>query len=401
MRALRIAWIVDEHPAPTETFVAGPLRRLRDTGHRIDVFARHRRDTSNGTHDGVRDWSPPGSWARRLGVAVPAWLRWAGSDPRGALRGMDPVRFRDLAWSLELPLAAVQPWEEESYDVVHAHFGPPARVVAALHELGRVRGPLVASFYGWDVGSYLRRRGENAYRRLFERASLLLLPSDEMRHRLVDLGAPAERTRVHRLGVDLGGIPRRPDGPPDPGQRLRLLAVARLVEKKGLDDAVRAVDLLRGRDRDVALEIIGDGPLRASLEEQVSRSDLGEAVRFRGSLAHADALEALTRSDLLLAPSREAADGDVEGTPVVILEAMAAGVPVVASDHAGIPEVLDDGACGRLVRERDPEALAEAVLEVTTDGTRWRDLRAAALRKIEAHDEQRLAERLVELYRGL
>ncbi|HEY1478486.1 MAG TPA: glycosyltransferase, partial [Gaiellales bacterium] len=145
---------------------------------------------------------------------------------------------------------------------------------------------------------------------------------------------------------------------------LRLLAVGRCVEKKGFAVLIEAV---AGLEVAFDLQIIGDGPLRAALERSVAARGLVDRVRFAGSLTHHELPAAYAAADVVVAPSIEDADGDRDGLPNVVLEAMASGRPVIASEIAAIASAVRDGETGLLVAPGDPLALRAALERVARD----------------------------------
>jgi colanic acid/amylovoran biosynthesis glycosyltransferase len=148
------------------------------------------------------------------------------------------------------------------------------------------------------------------------------------------------------------------------------------------------------------MDIVGDGPLRPEIEAEIGRLGLGDRVSLKGILPHASSLEILSRSAVLLHPSVTAADGDTEGgAPVAIIEAMAAGVPVVSTHHADIPEVATDGECGILANERDVAGLAEGLAALLgAPELRERMGRAGRARAEANHSLERQTQRLEEIY---
>jgi len=164
----------------------------------------------------------------------------------------------------------------------------------------------------------------------------------------------------------------------DPTRPLRIAAIGRLVETKGYEYLLEALSVV---DFPFELTIIGEGPLRAKLQETASRAPLLRRVRFLGALPNEAVFQVLSASDCLAMPSVIARDGDRDGIPNVVLEAMSVGLPVVASSISGIPEAVIDGETGLLIPERDPYALASALARLHTDrawarslGARGRDL---------------------------
>ncbi|MEA3062175.1 MAG: colanic acid/amylovoran biosynthesis glycosyltransferase [Sphingomonadales bacterium] len=240
--------------------------------------------------------------------------------------------------------------------LVHAHFATDGLLALPLAEALGV--PLVTTLHGFDVTrsrAALLRSGRPGWmryawlgRRLRARGALFVGVSDAIRRRALAQGFPAERTVTLLNGVDLA---RFEAGTPEPGL---VLHVGRLVEKKGTALLLRAFAEVARRRPEARLVIVGDGPLRARLERQA-----GERVTFAGALPPEEVARWMGRAWLLAAPSVTAADGDSEGLPTVVCEAAAASLPVVASDHSGLPEAVVDGETGFIVPEGDAVALAE------------------------------------------
>jgi glycosyltransferase involved in cell wall biosynthesis len=193
---------------------------------------------------------------------------------------------------------------------------------------------------------------------------------------------PAAAGKVHRVynGLDLEALSFASplDRPPV------VAGVGRLVEKKGFADLVDAVTLLRNRRFAVRLELAGEGPIEAALREQVRRSGVTDLVTFHGPLPQHEVHDLLRRSAVFAAPCVVAADGDRDGLPTVLLEAMALGTPCVATPVTGIPEAVRHDRTGVLVPERDPYALADALEALVVDGCRRERLARAARALVES-----------------
>jgi glycosyltransferase involved in cell wall biosynthesis len=280
--------------------------------------------------------------------------------------------------------------------LVHAHFATDGLLALPLSEALGV--PLVTTLHGFDVSrsrAALLRSGRPGWmryallgRRLRERGSLFVAVSDAIRRRALGQGFPPERTVLLYNGVDLG---RFQAGTPEPGL---ILHVGRLVEKKGTSLLLRAFAEVARRRPEARLVVIGDGPLRARLEREA-----GERVEFAGALPPDEVARRMGRAWLLAAPSVTAPDGDSEGLPTVVCEAAAASLPVVASDHSGLPEAVVDGETGFLVREGDVAALAGR-LETLLASADLRARMAGAARRLaeERFDSVRQIAELEDLY---
>jgi colanic acid/amylovoran biosynthesis glycosyltransferase len=219
--------------------------------------------------------------------------------------------------------------------------------------------------------------------------------------RLRALGCPEERTVTLPMGVDTRRFcpPERPVAAPG---TLRVLTVARLVEAKGIEYALRAVAQLSARWPGLVYRVVGDGPLRADLERLAGELGLAGRVTFAGACSRDQVLAALAEADVFLLPSVVGRDGTEETQGVVLLEAQAMGLPVVASRIGGIPESMVDGGSGWLVPERDAGALAgrlEALLERPAEGRALG--RAGRAWVEEKFDLRGLNDRLVEIYEEL
>lgn len=271
--------------------------------------------------------------------------------------------------------------------LIHAHFGPDGLLALPL---ARALGvPLVTSLRGYDVGrstSSLLASGRLSLLRyalgreaLQREGNLFLAVSDALRARAVAAGFPPGRTITHYNGVDLARFPAGPGG--DGGT---ILHVGRLVEKKGTALLLAAFAQVGKAHPEARLAIIGEGPLRGSLERRSAALGLGDSVRFLGAQPPAVVAEWMRRSAILAAPSLAARDGDAEGLPNVVVEAAASALPVVASDHAGIPEAVADGKSGFIVPEGAVEPLARRLSELLASPDLRRRMGAAGRALAEA-----------------
>jgi len=186
----------------------------------------------------------------------------------------------------------------------------------------------------------------------------------------------------------------------DAQREVRLLTVARLVEKKGIDVALRALGSLRDELPAVRYDVIGDGPMRAELEALAVSLGIADRVRFAGPVANDAVQQAMRDADLFVLTSLTAASGDEEGTPTVLIEAAYAGLPVLATRHAGIPDIVADGESGMLVTENDPAALADGLRTMLASRERWPAMGEAGRRLIieRGHLTADVAARLEALY---
>ena len=268
-----------------------------------------------------------------------------------------------LAFHLNFPLPFYkQIIRELKPDIIHAHFGYDAYKM--LHIAREQNIPLVTSFYGSDV---TRLPSElfwtTRYKKLAAFGAHFIAASDLMKNQLEELGFPAEKISVVRFGLNLKELKFYEN---KPGSK-KILMVGRLVEKKGFEYALMAISHLKRKGIIPEVNIFGDGPLRKKLTDLTEELGISNFVTFHGFKPVEEILKAHGSHSLLLAPSVKASDGDTEGLPNTILEAMAMGTVVVATRHAAIPEVVEHEKTGFLAWERNPEELAE-ILEKLFSG---------------------------------
>jgi colanic acid/amylovoran biosynthesis glycosyltransferase len=403
---VKVAIFIPVFPVITENFILSQLTELIDRGCEVDVFSHSRGDSLKiqpdvekyGLLDRAHYWADGSRWhraARYLGRAARSGFR----DPVDLLRTLDPRFGRDGLGVTELYAAAPRLREDE-YDVIHCHFGTAAVVPVLLRDCLGLSAKVITTFYGSDVTRFPRLRGAKCYAQLFSRGDHFLALSESMRARLIALGCPEHKLSIHHLGVRCDEISFRPRVL-ETGSPIRLVSAARLVEKKGLEYAIRAVAILREEKFDVQLEVFGDGPLRDSLKSLIDELGLRDRVALNGSATQPEVIRAIQQSHIFVLPSVTASDGDEEGTPTAIIEAMASGLPVVSTRHSGIPEQVEDGVSGSLVPERDAPGLAGAIGELIRKPARWATMVSAGRRRAEqAFDSRTLARDLLSLYRS-
>lgn len=277
-------------------------------------------------------------------------------------------------------------------DVAHVHWIIPQGVVATLvaPRIPRVITTLGGDLYALDSAPL---RALKSW--VLRKAGAVTVMNNEMRDVVLALGARPESIHVMPMGVDLAAV--RAAGPvnhqPTYGVT-RLLFVGRLVEKKGLAVLLGAI---RSQAGQVELTVVGDGPLRPGLEAAAE----GLMVTFLGQLGRSDLMAEYRRADVVVVPSIRASSGDQDGLPVALLEAMASGCAVVASDLPGINEVIVPGESGLLVPPGDVAALARAIAVLSAAPERRQGMGRAAAERAEDFSVDRVAERYVTLLRSV
>jgi colanic acid/amylovoran biosynthesis glycosyltransferase len=312
----------------------------------------------------------------------------------GLLGALDRSRFKHLGTLPPVPdLQALNP------RLVHAHFG---RGGALALPIARALGlPLVVQYHGGDATKDKHyRRGllptiyQQRLAELQRQAALIICVSDFIRDRLLARGFPAEKLFVHRYGVEMDGCDDAPSPVASPPY---LLFAGRFVEKKGIPTLIEAMRGLKRDGRDVRLKLVGDGPIAEELKRQAS--DL-RSIEFSGWVPNAELRRMMRGALAVCVPSVEAASGDAEGLPNVVLEAMAAGAPIVATHHAGIGEAVEDGRSGFLVPSGDVDALTMALRRLVRAPelarTMGAEARLVALDRFDAMTQSKRLEAILE-----
>lgn len=324
----------------SETFIYDYVTELDRQGedNHVVTFRRVNEDSRPFPKVTVVDrpsrWHPRRLWNR---VLVPMGLRKKGTS------FWPQIRDR-----LESAVRQVSP------DVIHAHFGPAGVLVAPVAQ--RLGIPLIATFYGYDISELVEERfWRECYSRLWSRIECATVLSDEMKQAAIELGAPDEKLRVVHLSRDLKKFPFCA-----PCRKVRkVLFVGRLVEKKAPQDAVEALQLANEKGAELELDVVGDGALRTQVQTLVDERGVGADVTLHGRVPNERVADLMNEADAFLLPSKTAPNGDREGTPTVLVEAQAVGLPCVSTRHGGIPEMIPEANHDLLADEGDTKTLGK------------------------------------------
>ena len=271
-------------------------------------------------------------------------------------------------------------------DLVHVYFGHTGvHLLPFIQEWDR---PTVVSFHGMDIQSRPQQEGyDDQMRELLRTVPLVLARSRSLFSALEKWGCPREKLRLNRTGIPLDQYPFAQRPLPADGS-WRFVQACRLIEKKGLVTALRAFAEFHAKHPRSRFVIAGDGPMKEKLIALAAELGVAAAVELRGFLSQSQLAELYAQSHVFLHPSEMPADQNQEGVPNSMLEAMATGLPVVATTHGGIPEAVTHERTGLLVPERDPAALARALEQITADTASLYILGEAAARAVREEFEQ-------------
>ncbi|HYZ74304.1 MAG TPA: glycosyltransferase [Chthoniobacterales bacterium] len=271
-------------------------------------------------------------------------------------------------------------------DLIHIYFGNTG--VHLLPLLSKWDRAWVVSFHGMDVQKRPKEKGyDRKLAEVLQLAPLVLVRSQSLAKRLQDLGCNPEKIRLNRTGIPLQNFPWVERSVPVDGQ-WQLVQACRLVEKKGLLTTLGAFRRFIADYPKARLVIAGEGPMKDELVRRIAELSLENQVELAGFLNQDDLRRVYAESHIFIHPSELAADSNQEGIPNSMLEAMASGLPVVATQHGGIPEAVHEGIDGILVPERDESALYEALLKLATQPDLWRQMGKQASRSVAENFEQ-------------
>lgn len=274
--------------------------------------------------------------------------------------------------------------------LLHIFFGNVA--IHLLPLLRRAKMPVVISFHGADVaGSIASEPYADARKEMFSLARLVLCRSEQLAGQVAGLGC--ERSKLRIMKTVLPDLAFSLHAPPDDGA-WQIVQAARLVPKKGIATSLRAFAGFQHLFPASRFLIAGEGPLEAGLRQLAATLGIAGSVDFCGFLPQDILREKYAKAHIFLHPSEEV-HGDVEGIPNALLEAMACGLPAVATRHGGIPEVIADGVTGLLCPERDPDALAAALLRLAGDPALYRSIGQAGAATV--RDQFSPARRIAEI----
>jgi colanic acid/amylovoran biosynthesis glycosyltransferase len=374
-----VAYILKMYPRFSETFVLNELLELERQGITLRIFSL--KEPNDGiVHRDVELVRGDVSyilWRQVLVVArahAKVFRRSPARYVKALLFALRRHRFASVKYFLKAGVIADHV-QREGIRHIHAHFASSAASVALdAHRLTGV--PYSFTAHAKDI--YRNGLDIDHLRMKLDQARFAVTVSDYNRRHLARLGG-RDVVRIYN-GLDLRRfVPNgaAADEPP------LVLAVGRLVEKKGLDVLIRACDLLRADGVRFRCLIVGKGELAHDLQTLISALDLEQHVELAGPLSREALLELFPRASVVAAPCVVGSDGNRDGLPTVLTEAMALKIPVVATPVTGIPELVEDGRTGLIVPERDPAALAAAIRRLIEDTETAQRLAEAGRERVE------------------
>lgn len=404
---MRVAFLVDVFPRLSETFILNQMIGLLELGHGVEVFSAartletiaHSQTTQYGLLDRTHFHNElPSGRVKRIAQSIPILARWGTVSPRVLLRSLDVFRNGANAASMRLLYKTDLFLSLGPFDIIFCHFGHNGVLGTTLKRIG-IPGKVVTMLHGYDLRRAMASHGR-VYRKLFGAGDCFLAISDYTKEKLISFGVPPEKIVRHPVGVHLEGIPFRWDRHQDWESALpiKILTVARLSGEKGLDYAIRTIRELVHDAPGIHLqyEIIGGGDWEKKLRTMIQESGLDGIVKLLGPKKQDGVRKALEKAHIFFLPS------NVEVLPVALMEAMAAGLPIVATSVGAVPELVEDGKSGFLVPHKNTDAMKTALERLVRHPSLWPKMGAAGRSFVSKnHDVKRLNRRLEMIFRNI
>ncbi|WP_299413465.1 glycosyltransferase [Acaryochloris sp. IP29b_bin.148] len=407
-----IAFIVGKFPVASETFILNQIIGLIDRGHNVDVYAKSP-NQKGVIHQDIEvyqlqnstyyDISLSSNLVKRQFQKIKVLLECSWANPRVSLYYLNPLQFGKQAITLNrLCLAAPAIINKKSkYDVIQCHFGLNGLRGLSLRNLKILQGKLVVTFHGSDVSKQLKQYGNDIYTTLWSEADYFLPISEHWKDKIISLGCDEHKTTVHHMGIDCSRFKFKTRSL-QADLKVQFVSVCRLVEKKGIEYSIRAIAALVKTHPNVQYTIVGDGIQREYLQHLIRELGMEQYIHLLGWKRQDEVVQILDQSDILVAPSITSQNGDQEGIPVALMEAMAMGMPVVSTFHSGIPELVKDGVSGCLVPEKDVDGLLIKLKYLVENTEEWAKLGKAGRDYVEdSFNIQILNNHLETLYKKL
>ncbi len=335
---LKILFAVSTFPKPSETFILNQITGLIDRGHDIHIFA-HKKGSQN-------------SFEQLL-----------------------PYQLEQKTYCKEIPI------DLNYFDAIVCQFGTLGQQFAEVKKHG-FTGKLACFFRGYDISSYLRQN-PNAYDELLNVGDLFLPICSYFKSRLETLGCDPKKITVHHSALDLNQFTYKPRSLAKDNTSIKIITTGRFVEKKGIEYAIRAIAQLIPQYPNIEYTLIGQGPLKQTYQTIIKNLSLEKNVKILGWHTHEQLAKKLAESHIFILPSVTAENGDQEGIPNTLKEAMAMGLPVISTYHSGTAELLNDKVSGLLVPERDSNAIAQQIDYLISHPESWQHMCAIARKIIE------------------
>ena len=402
---MKVLFVVSTFPALSETFILNQITGLIDEGHDVEIVACQKSSNLK-YHPDVDKYqlmskvtfiNIPTTAGKKLINGFKVLASNVMKQPKVCFEMLRFRKYGKYIFSLR-PLLFIPFFsKKKEWDAIICHYGSNGLLATMFQQVAGLQGETVTFFHGNDITGFIRRFGQDIYRTLFLSNNVLLPISKLWGTKLIEYGAKEENIIVHHMGVDLNRFNYIPIIDKE-STVAKILLVGRLTYKKGIDIAIESVAYLKEKGINVSLTIIGDGEEKERLLHKISELNVGKQIILKGWLTQEEVNKEIEESTLIILPSRTATNGDMEGIPVSLMEAMARGKLVISTYHSGIPELIKNELNGWLIPENDSLALASKIEEVLKSRDLWSDISYNARKTIqEEFNIEKLNKRLVQI----
>jgi colanic acid/amylovoran biosynthesis glycosyltransferase len=360
-RPLNILFVVEYFPSLSQIYILNMITGLIDRGHNISIFS-FRKNNDSHMHPHIQQYN--------------------------LLNRVTYIKF---------------PQKLPDYDIVFCQFGGLGKKLLGMSQLSMwlQQRKMVVCLRGFDMMDYVNNPHYlNEW--LFSKVDLFLPVCDHFKKRFIELGCPSEKVKVHHSAINCSQFFFKPRKKPV-NEPIIAVFVGRLVRKKGIPFAIKAIAQLIKKSQNIRLLIVGDGPDREQLKLLIQQLKLTkQQVKLCGWKNHNEVVAILDKAHIFIHPSATYANGNEEGIANALKEAMAMGLVSIATWHAGTPELIDDNVSGFLVPEKNTNALANVIEYVIQHPERWQSIGLAARKKIEDEFEvKKSAQELENIFYAL
>lgn len=360
---MNILYILDTFPVLSQTFVLNEITGLIDLGHETQIISLNKPHEGK-IHEKVAEYGL-----------------------------IDRITYLDSIGSNKDYM--VKFIKENEVDIIYCHFGNIGEQFIFLKEILNV--PIITYFHGYDF-SLLPKEGID-YFSLFKKGDFFLTNSNYSKDKIIELGCPKDKIMVLGYGMDINKFKFKRRIVKD---KLRLLTVGRLTEKKGIEYSIKAVAKSIKKYPNIVYNIIGEGELRVELENLIKELGVENNIFLLGSKTQEEVLKSMLESHIFILSSVTAKSGDTEGLGVVLLEAQATGMPVLATLHNGFLDSVNNGNSGFLVPERDVDALSDKLNYLIENPHIWEELgKEGRKHVVENYSNENVLNKLVRKFKEL
>ena len=399
---MKIAFLVNEFPKISETFILNQITGLLDLGHEVEIFAKEN-PKEDKIHADVYRYNLfdklhyfekiPDNIFIVLIKTVVLLLKNIHNNPIRIIKSLYVFKKKKYGMILGY-YYFIFPFSRKNHDVLQCHFGPNGNIGAYLKQSG-FRFKVVTMFHGYDIRLGIKKGGE-IYSLLFQTCDRILSISEYNRKNIIAFGANEKKIIYHPVGIDVTKYPYKKRGTIfSNGKKTIITTVARLVEEKGLEYGIEAIRNIVRKHPEHTFEyrIVGNGESESYLRELTKEYELDRYVRFLGAMDQEEIIKTLMQSDIFLLPSIE------EALPVVLMEAQAMGLPVIATDVGSTSQIVIDGNTGFIVPKKEPAALEDRLLYLMDHPELWDEMGRNGRNVVESrYDINVLNRKLVDIY---